>query len=260
MPHPSRRTFLSAIPLSLTAAAMAARAAQPETPGAPAIDPRYPRQDPDLVRDLVGASHRSEERVREIITMYPSMANAAWDWGFGDWETPLGAAAHTGRRAIAEFLLERGARIDIFAAAMLGHLDTVKALLHAAPALARTRGPHGITLLAHARAGGEPATAVADYLATLPDCDLAETDLPISDAERDSLLGRYSFGPADSDCFEIKQARTLQIQRPGHSARPLKRTGETEFSPSGTPGVTIRFTGDTLTILDGPGRLIAHRR
>ena len=44
--------------------------------------------------------------------------NASWDWGGGDWETGLGAAAHMGRRDIAELLLGRGARLDLFAAAI----------------------------------------------------------------------------------------------------------------------------------------------
>lgn len=59
-----------------------------------------------------------------------------------------------GRRDIAEFLLEHGARLDLFAAAMLGQLEIVKAALTAFPDAHRVRGPHGIPLLAHARAGG----------------------------------------------------------------------------------------------------------
>jgi len=38
--------------------------------------------------------------------------------GGGDWESGLGSVAH-GRRDIVEFLLEQGARIDIFCAAMM---------------------------------------------------------------------------------------------------------------------------------------------
>jgi hypothetical protein len=35
------------------------------------------------------------------------------------------------------------------------------------PALLQSKGPHGITLLHHSRAGGEAAKAVEDYLLTL---------------------------------------------------------------------------------------------
>ena len=65
--------------------------------------------------------------------------NAAWDWGGGDWETGLGAAAHVGRRDIALFLLDHGARLDVFAAAMLGYLDVVQAAVAARPDVVRSR-------------------------------------------------------------------------------------------------------------------------
>jgi hypothetical protein len=81
----------------------------------------------------VGASHRDEAKVRELVTAHPALANAAWDWGFGDWETALGAASHTGRRGIAELLLERGARPDVFCAAMLGRLEIVKGYVELNP-------------------------------------------------------------------------------------------------------------------------------
>jgi hypothetical protein len=97
----------------------------------------------------------------------PALVNAAWDWGAGDWETALGAAAHMGRRDIALYLLERGARMDVFAAAMLGHLDIVRATIAALPQARTWKGPHGIPLLMHAEAGGAAAAPVADFLRTL---------------------------------------------------------------------------------------------
>ncbi len=95
------------------------------------------------------------------------LVNAAWDWGGGDWETGMGAAAHMGRKDIALCLLEKGARIDVFAAAMLGRLEIVKAVLQAFPGARDVRGPHGIPLLDHARAGGEEAAEVVEFLQTL---------------------------------------------------------------------------------------------
>jgi hypothetical protein len=72
----------------------------------------------DLVREIVLFAHSDGHRVQELLQQEPGLANAAWDWGGGDWETALGAAAHIGQRAIAIALLEAGARLDIFAAAM----------------------------------------------------------------------------------------------------------------------------------------------
>ncbi|HEY2621564.1 MAG TPA: hypothetical protein VGI78_29800 [Acetobacteraceae bacterium] len=125
------------------------------------------RLDPDLVEDFVNNAHGNLDRVRDLLDRHATIVNAAWDWGGGDWETGLGAAAHMGRRDIAQHLLEHGARMDIFAAAMLGHLDVVRATIQAFPQASRWRGPHGITLLKHAEAGGAAAAPVADYLRSL---------------------------------------------------------------------------------------------
>ena len=80
---------------------------------------KQPRQDevtqldPNLVRKFVGASHGRFDAVKEMIGTLPLLANAAWDWVDGDWETGLGAASHVGNRDIANFLLDNGARIDV---------------------------------------------------------------------------------------------------------------------------------------------------
>ncbi|MGA9014184.1 MAG: hypothetical protein WB509_16965 [Acetobacteraceae bacterium] len=126
-----------------------------------------PRIEPALVQDFVNHAHSDFARVRDLLEREPALINAAWDWGAGDWETGLGAAAHMGRRDIALHLLERGARIDIFAAAMLGQLDIVRAMIAAVPQARNWRGPHGIPLLAHAEAGGVGAAPVVDFLKSL---------------------------------------------------------------------------------------------
>ncbi|HET8846103.1 MAG TPA: ankyrin repeat domain-containing protein [Ktedonobacteraceae bacterium] len=123
--------------------------------------------DSALVSEFVGNAHGDLNRVKELLGQEPALLNAAWDWGGGDWETALGAASHMGRRDIALYLIEQGARTDIFAAAMLGDVDVLKALLAVYPHLAETKGPHGIPLLSHAKAGGEQAEAVVHFLETL---------------------------------------------------------------------------------------------
>jgi hypothetical protein len=72
-----------------------------------------------------------------------------------------------GRRDIALYLLQRGARIDMFVAAMLGRLEIVKAMLDAFPHLSASKGPHGIPLIVHAEQGGEEAKHVVEYLRSL---------------------------------------------------------------------------------------------
>ena len=120
-----------------------------------------------LVQEFVGKAHGDLDRVQELLAQQPSLINATWDWGGGDFETALGAASHMGRRDIAEFLLKNGARLDLFAAAMLGELEIVKAALTAFPDAINAPGPHGIPLIAHAKAGGEEARDVLEYLDSL---------------------------------------------------------------------------------------------
>jgi hypothetical protein len=116
------------------------------------------------VQAFVANAHGDLDEVRTALEEEPALVNAAWDWGGGDWETGLGAAAHMGRRDIALFLLERGARLDVFAAAMLGEVEIVRAVLSAYPEMRDARGPHGIPLVEHARAGGEEAREVLGLL------------------------------------------------------------------------------------------------
>jgi hypothetical protein len=115
---------------------------------------------------MVANAHGDLEYVRTALAEDPTLANAAWDWGDGDWETALGAAGHMGRRDIAELLLANGARLDLFVAAMLGDLEIVQSMLAAHPELRHAKGPHGIPLLAHAEAGGEQAQAVFALLSS----------------------------------------------------------------------------------------------
>jgi len=123
-----------------------------------------PALDGNLVREFVANAHGDLEAVRNALAGEPAFANAAWDWGGGDWETGLGAAAHMGRRDIAQLLLAHGARLDVFAAAMLGETEIVRAVLAAQPEVRNSLGPHGIPLRAHAKAGGEQALSVLGLL------------------------------------------------------------------------------------------------
>ena len=126
-----------------------------------------PALDLQLVQEFVGNAHGNFARVKEMLEAEPALVNATWDWGGGDFETALGAAAHMGNKQIANYLLEHGARLDIFAAAMLGNLAVVRAALETYPNAVNTPGPHGIPLYVHAEAGGADAKAVLDYLDSL---------------------------------------------------------------------------------------------
>src|SRR5436190_24316962 len=133
--------------------------------------PDFPEHDPQIdrarVKQFVIAGHFNLEAVKEMLAADPRLINGAIDWGNGDFETALGGASHMGRRDIAEFLLEHDARMDVFAATMLGKLDIVKAAVAAFPNIVNVPGPHKIPLIKHAEKGGDNARAVLEFLRSL---------------------------------------------------------------------------------------------
>lgn len=130
------------------------------------MDP-IPALSSELVEEIVRVAHSDLDRTKELLAHESALVNATWDWGGGDFETALGAASHMGRKDIANFLLENGARLDLFAAVMLGKLDLVKAALAEYPDAINVPGPHGIPLIDHAKAGGEDAITVLEFLNSL---------------------------------------------------------------------------------------------
>jgi hypothetical protein len=128
-------------------------AAAPAAPATRGRD-RGPRLDLERVEAFVRAAHTDLDRTRQLLDEEPALVNAAWDWGGGDWETALGGASHMGRPDVARLLLRRGARMDVFCAAMLGEAALVASFLDFDPRVVALAGPHGIPLLRHAEAGG----------------------------------------------------------------------------------------------------------
>lgn len=169
----SRKQFLR-YGLMATAAAFGGARLFAETPAssaspgaAPVVPDRGPPIESGLVKQFVIAGHGNLDKVKEMLATQPALINATWDWGGGDFETALGGASHMGRPDIARFLLENNARMDLFAAAMLGRLDIIKAAAAAFPNILRVPGPHKIPLIAHAEKGGADAVAVVEFLRTL---------------------------------------------------------------------------------------------
>ena len=225
------------------------QASPPDWPAPPAAgtppDDFFPSLHPSLMKDVVGLSHSNLAKVKEMVQQHPALAKASWDWGYGDHETALGAASHVGQRAIAEFLLEQGAPPTLFSATMLGQLDVVKAFMAATPGLQKIRGPHSLSLMVHAKAGGPPAAAVVAYLESIGDAALPLADEPLAPADRAMLDGRYVFGDRPRDSFTIETKPTqVSIVRAGATPRFLRHLGRLEFVPPGAPAVRIRFERD----------------
>jgi hypothetical protein len=258
----NRRGFLGGLPAAALIPALVTR--QPQTPPAPNVPEAFPRQDPALAREIVGVSHSNPVRVKELVSAHPALARASWEWGFGDWETALGAASHVGNKEIAAVLLAAGAHPTIFSAAMLGQLDVVKGFIAAAPGIQRTRGPHGLSLLHHAKAG--ESAAVVKYLETLGDADPTYPNEPMAAGDPDALLGFYTYGRGATERFEVARNTrgSLVVKREGGGQHNLFHHGSRVFNPAGAEAVRIRFepasgAAVSIAVTDGPMTLRAMR-
>ncbi len=214
---------------------------------------RYPSMNDEMVSGIVGASHGNFDKVKQLVTARPELAGASWDWGFGDWETALGAASHVGRRDIAEFLIANGARPDIFTYAMFGMLKSVQEIIETVPGIQSHTGPHGITLLQHAKnrleakdissSDAANVNKVIAYLEGLGNADIKPKNLEMTEEEKKKYAGEYRFGNGENEIFvaDIHRLGFLQIARKGSSPRKLNKIEENIFSPAGAASVNVIF-------------------
>lgn len=151
-----RRQFLSGCVAIGTASSLAGWSSIEEE--------KPPKLDLQMVGLFVGKSHGDIETVKSLLKKEPALVNCSWDWGDGDFETGLGAASHVGRKEIANLLLDHGARLDVFAAVMLGMKGVVSEMLRVRKDIHTTPGPHNIPMLSHAIFGREDATDVFEML------------------------------------------------------------------------------------------------
>jgi uncharacterized Ntn-hydrolase superfamily protein len=95
------------------------------------------------IDEFVVTAHHDPDAVRERIERQPILIHARARWE----ENAVEAAAHVGRTDIVEYMLSKGAMMDICTAAMLGRRDAVEAFLREKPASAHAAGAHGIPVL-----------------------------------------------------------------------------------------------------------------
>lgn len=240
----------------------------------PELSPRFPALADEVVSEVVGASHFNLDRVKELVEPRPELARACWDWAFGDFETALGAASHVGRRDIAAYLMGKGARPDIFTYAMLGAYQAVKAMIEASPGIQGIAGPHGISLLSHAKTGlrSEGLTQaekdrqqrLIDYLESLGGADPRTPHQAIEEPEMEKFLGDYRYGPGPADGFSVRlnMRKLLSLGRLGAFGGGLFHQGGYAFIYNGVPSVTVTFqlsegTVQSLTVEEPGLRLVA---
>ena len=109
----------------------------------------------DLVREFVIAGHGNLEKVRMMLEENPGLLNAPYAWSENDHETAIQAAAQVGSVPVANYLLEKGAPLEICTAAMLGRKDDVENRIRDNHDNINSTGAHGIPLLTHAAWSGD---------------------------------------------------------------------------------------------------------
>jgi len=118
----------------------------------------------EKVKEFVSAGHNNLDKVKKLLEEFPSLVFASYDLGGGDFETAIEGAGHVGDKEISNYLINAGARTNMFVLTMLGKTSIVKPFLDAFPAYINARGPHGLTLLHHANRGGDDALELKEYL------------------------------------------------------------------------------------------------
>jgi hypothetical protein len=136
-----------------------------------AFSKKFPDVEPyklDLVKEFVVAGHGAKEgdldKVKSMLHDYPNMIYSKYDWGNGDFEAAIEGAGHMGNKEIADYLINAGSRVTLFVLCILGKTTLVKPILEEYPKLIFAIGPHGFTLLHHAKQGGKNAEELYSYL------------------------------------------------------------------------------------------------
>ncbi|MEM7131286.1 MAG: ankyrin repeat domain-containing protein [Chloroflexota bacterium] len=164
----------------------------------------------DLCDEFVNIAHGHESggglnRVREMVGQYPALVNA---YNHSGDENALGAAAHMGDRSIVQFLLDKGATLDIATAAMMGWRTKVNDFLNDDPALARATGAHGHALLYYVAQSGD--TVMADMILENGGGDGLK--YPLKPLNTPSIFGAIYFGHLEMIQWFLDHDADLTVQ------------------------------------------------
>ncbi|MGO4921554.1 hypothetical protein [Maribacter spongiicola] len=106
--------------------------------GANQIDPEPYKV--ELIKEFVLAGHFNLDKVKSMLIDYPNLIYSRYDWGNGDFEEAIEGAGHKGNKEVANYLIEKGARVNLFVLTMLGKTNLVKPILEAYPNLNILKG------------------------------------------------------------------------------------------------------------------------
>jgi ankyrin repeat protein len=181
----------------------------------------------EYIQTFVMPAHGNLAKVKEMLVADPRLLDAMYEpWG----ETALGAASHVGNRPIAEYLLEQGAKLTIYTAAMLGTQEDVAAFLANDPDLINSGGAHNIPLMFHAALSGD--LALMQFLAEKGNTQTADNALHIAANRGDTAMTQWLLDRgADVNTKNFQDMTPLQIaaaQEQAEVAALLRNYGATD--------------------------------
>jgi ankyrin repeat protein len=181
------------------------------------VEPVSADLEQSIIEECVGSAHGDLGRVRELVERHPGLVNARAPWN----ETPIEAATQLGRRDIIEYLLEKGAPLDLFTACVLGRRDVVEAELAADPARAGARGVHDLPVLYFAAIGGQREVAELLLAGGAGVNDAARAAAPIHGA----VMGR------SAEMVRWLLAHGADPEVPDYEGRSARRVAEAMGEP-----------------------------
>jgi hypothetical protein len=135
---------------------------------------------------------------------------------------------------------------------MLGKLQAVKLMIEATPGIQSIDGPHGISLLQHARNGiskkeslSAPQIAESEqliaYLESLKNAD-GRQYLEMTD-DKKKYLGDYKYGDGEKEGLTIRlnMREMISLGKLGQFGGALYKIGDNKYIYNGAPSVQISF-------------------
>ena len=163
-----------------------------------------------IIDEFINISHghlgdHGFTQIKEMVDKYPELVHAVNSQGD---ETAIGAAAHMGERKIVQFLLEKGAKLDITTAAMMGWRDKVADFLNNDSSQATAKGAHGYALLYFVAQGGD--TEMADMV--LKHGGGEGLVYPLCPLNSPSIFGAVQFGHVEMTQWFLDHGADLTVQ------------------------------------------------
>ena len=199
---------------------------------------------------LLAAVWRRSKPMIDLLLAHGANINQRSHWWAG------GFGVLDGDHGLADYLIDRGARVDIHAASRLGRLDTIRALLSEDPSRVHARGGDGQTPL-HVAANVEVASVLLDSGADIDARDVDHESTPAQYAirERQEVARFLVAHGCKTDLLMASALGDLDLVRKqlDEDPRSIEMTVSAEYFPMRDPRA-----GGTIYIWTLGGNKSAH--